>query len=590
MEYILEHADYLLPHPDGVTPLLTFIIFLPLLGALATLVIPRTEVRLMKAVAVFATVATFLLSLVALSNFDGSTHKMQMAEYHNWIPSIGVAYFLGVDGLSILLVLLTTLLSILVVVCSFNAIHEMEKAYYSCLLFLETGMLGVFLALDFFLFYIFWEIMLVPMYFLIGIWGHGRKLYSAIKFFLYTLFGSVFMLLGILALYFFNSNGDYGTGELTFNIIELINNVRVPTEPIFVGLSSQDLIFLALFLGFAIKVPMFPFHTWLPDAHTDAPTAGSVVLAGVLLKMGTYGFVRFSLPLLPTASHNMVGFMATLAIIGILYGALVAMAQRDMKRLIAYSSVSHMGFLMLGIFALNPEGVTGGVIQMINHGISTGALFLLVGIIYERRHTREIAAFSGLATTVPIFAVFFAITMFSSIGLPGLNGFVGEFLILVGMFKTNVAYASLAVIGIILGAAYMLWLYQRTMFGEATTPENQTMKDMNVREIGYMLPLVILMFWIGLYPRPYLNLMRPTVDHYVTQMQERHLAERYDPDGETRQAATDAETEATAPADDLLPPDEGDGRVIDASGTAGDRLPPDKGGRGVDTAALAEDR
>ena len=477
--------------------------------------------------------------------------------------------------------------------CSFNAIHEMEKAYYSCLLFLETGMLGVFLALDFFLFYIFWEIMLVPMYFLIGIWGHGRKLYSAIKFFLYTLFGSVFMLLGILALYFFNSNGDYGTGELTFNIIELINNVRVPTEPIFVGLSSQDLIFLALFLGFAIKVPMFPFHTWLPDAHTDAPTAGSVVLAGVLLKMGTYGFVRFSLPLLPTASHNMVGFMATLAIIGILYGALVAMAQRDMKRLIAYSSVSHMGFLMLGIFALNPEGVTGGVIQMINHGISTGALFLLVGIIYERRHTREIAAFSGLATTVPIFAVFFAITMFSSIGLPGLNGFVGEFLILVGMFKTSVAYASFAVIGIILGAAYMLWLYQRTMFGEATTPENQTMKDMNFREIGYMLPLVVLMFWIGLYPRPYLNLMRPTVDHYVTQMQERHLAERYDPDGETRQAATDAEAETTAPADadDRLPSDKEDGGVIDASDTADDRFPPDKGGRGVvDTAALAEAR
>ena len=315
------------------------------------------------------------------------------------------------------------------------------------------------------------------------------------------------------------------------------------------------------------------------------------MLAGVLLKMGTYGFVRFSLPLLPTASHNMVGFMATLAIIGILYGALVAMAQRDMKRLIAYSSVSHMGFLMLGIFALNPEGVTGGVIQMINHGISTGALFLLVGIIYERRHTREIAQFSGLATTVPIFAVFFAITMFSSIGLPGLNGFVGEFLILVGMFKANVAYAALAVIGIILGAAYMLWLYQRTMFGEATTPENQTMKDMNVREIGYMLPLVILMFWIGLYPRPYLNLMRPTVDHYVTQMQERHLAERYDPDGETRQAATDAEAETTTPADDPLLTDEGGEGGIDASGTADDRFPPDKGGRGVvDTAALAEDR
>jgi NADH-quinone oxidoreductase subunit M len=410
------------------------------------------------------------------------------------------------------------------VVCSYSEIEERLKAYYVCLLFLETGMLGVFLAMDFFLFYIFWEIMLVPMYFLIGIWGHGRRLYSAIKFFLYTLFGSVFMLLGILALYFFNGNADYGSGKLTFNVMELIYNVRVPTQAVFAGLSAQDLIFLGLFLGFAIKVPMFPFHTWLPDAHTDAPTAGSVVLAGVLLKMGTYGFVRFSLPLLPVASYNMIGFVAVLSIIGILYGALVAMAQHDMKRLIAYSSVSHMGFLMLGIFALNTEGVTGGIIQMINHGVSTGALFLLVGIIYQRRHTREIAALNGLATTIPVFAVFFGITMFSSIGLPGLNGFVGEFLILVGMFKTNVTYAALAVLGIILGAAYMLWLFQRTMFGEPTTPENQHMSDMNWREVGYMVPLVILMFWIGLYPRPYLRLMEPTVKHYVGQMQERQKA------------------------------------------------------------------
>jgi NADH-quinone oxidoreductase subunit M len=500
------------------------------------LFVPPQDIRMIKGIAIVFTSLAFVISLVVLSNFVGGTPKMQLVEYASWIPSIGVAYFLGVDGISILLVLLTTLLSIIVIFCSFADIEERQKEYYVCLLFLETGMLGVFMSLDFFLFYIFWEIMLVPMYFLIGIWGHGRRLYSAIKFFLYTLFGSVFMLLGILALYFLNGNPDYGTGELTFNVMTLINNLHVPTAPVFAGLSAQDWIFLGLFLGFAIKVPMFPFHTWLPDAHTDAPTAGSVILAGVLLKMGTYGFVRFSLPLLPVASHNMVGFMAILAIIGIIYGALVAMAQHDMKRLIAYSSVSHMGFLVLGIFALNPEGISGGIIQMVNHGISTGALFLLVGIIYVRRHTREIAALSGLSTVIPIFAVFFAITMFSSIGLPGLNGFVGEFLILVGMFKTNVVYAAFAVTGIILGAAYMLWLYQRTMFGEVTTEENRNTRDMSGLEIAYMVPLVILMFWIGLYPRPYLNLMEPTVKHYVSQMQERQQAYLDEQERAARQA------------------------------------------------------
>src|SRR5215468_574791 len=547
MEYILAHPELILQHASGSTHILSLITYLPLLGAaILALVVPRDNRQAIRTVATVCTVLTFLLSLVMLKNFDAGTHKLQLVEYANWIPSIGVAYFLGVDGISILLVLLTTLLSVIVVVCSYSQIEENEKAYYACLLFLETGMLGVFVALDFFLFYIFWEIMLVPMYFLIGIWGHGRRLYSAIKFFLYTLFGSVFMLLGILALYFFNGNPDYGSGKLTFNVIELINNLKVPTQPVFAGLSAQDFIFLAFFLGFAIKVPMFPFHTWLPDAHTDAPTAGSVILAGVLLKMGTYGFVRFSLPLLPQASQHMIGFIAFLAIIGIIYGALVAMAQHDMKRLIAYSSVSHMGFLMLGIFALNVEGVSGGILQMINHGVTTGALFLLVGIVYERRHTREIAAFKGLSTTIPIFAVFFGITMFSSIGLPGLNGFVGEFLILVGMFKTSVTSTAFAVLGIVLGAAYMLWLYQRTMFGTPDTPENQTMRDMNWREIGYMLPLVILMFWIGLYPRPYLNLMQPTVQHYVTQMKERQQAAQPEADTATRQVRAGTSAPLTA--------------------------------------------
>ena len=550
MEYILAHPEIILQHASGSTLILSLITYLPLLGAvILALAVPRNSRQAIRTVATVCTVLTFLLSLVMLKNFDAGTYKLQLVEYATWIPSIGVAYFMGVDGISILLVLLTTLLSVIVVVCSYSQIEENEKAYYACLLFLETGMLGVFMALDFFLFYIFCEIMLVPMHFLIGIWGHGRRLYSAIKFFLYTLFGSVFMLLGILALYFFNGNPDYGTGKLTFNIIELMNNLKVPTQPIFVGLSAQDLIFLAFFLGFAIKVPMFPFHTWLPDAHTDAPTAGSVILAGVLLKMGTYGFVRLSLPLLPEASQHMLGFIALLAIIGIIYGALVAMAQQDMKRLIAYSSVSHMGFLMLGIFALNVEGISGGIIQMINHGVTTGALFLLVGIIYERRHTREIAALKGLSTTIPVFAVFFGITMFSSIGLPGLNGFVGEFLILVGMFKTSVTYAAFAVLGIILGAAYMLWLYQRTMFGTPDTPENQTMRDMNYREIGYMLPLVILMFWIGLYPRPYLNLMQPTVQHYVTKMQERQQAAQSETDAVQTTRQVRALTSATAPTE-----------------------------------------
>ena len=507
------------------TPILSIMTYTPLVGALLLMfLVPRQDTHIIKAVATIFTLLTFAFSLYVWRLFELGTHEMQLVELASWIPSIGVSYHFGIDGISLLLVMLTTIISILSVLCSFSDVQERLKEYYVCILFLETGMLGVFLALDFFLFYIFWEIMLVPMYFLIGIWGHGRRLYSAIKFFLYTLFGSVFMLLAILALYFLNSNPEYGTGELTFNVVTLMNNLKVPVEPVFAGLTTQDLIFLGLFLGFAVKVPMFPFHTWLPDAHTDAPTAGSVILAGVLLKMGTYGFLRFSLPLLPVASFNMVGFIGILAIIGVIYGALVAMAQHDMKRLIAYSSVSHMGFLMLGIFALNPEGVTGGLIQMINHGVSTGALFLLVGIIYEKRHTREIAAFSGLSKVVPVFAVIFAITMFSSIGLPGLNGFVGEFLILLGLFKTKIVFAAFAVTGIVLGAAYMLWLFQRTMFGEPEGPENQNMTDLNFRQLCYMLPLVILMFWIGLYPKPFLTRIEPTVNHYVGQVQAQHQA------------------------------------------------------------------
>jgi NADH-quinone oxidoreductase subunit M len=348
------------------------------------------------------------------------------------------------------------------------------------------------------------------MYFLIGVWGGPRKLYAAIKFFLYTLFGSVLMLLGVLGLYFIHQGQ---TGVYTFNFLELLQTNLSP--------DAQFWLFLAFFIAFAIKVPMFPFHTWLPDAHVEAPTAGSVILAGILLKMGTYGFVRFSLPLFPYASQYFVPFMVILAVIGIIYGALVAMAQQDVKKLVAYSSVSHLGFVMLGMFALNAEGIIGSILQMINHGISTGALFLIVGIIYERRHTRMISDFGGLSQRVPVFATIFAITMFSSIGLPGLNGFVGEFLILVGAFKAHWVYAAFAVVGIILGAAYMLWLYQRMMFGTLDKPENQELPDCNGREIAYMVPLIIFMFWIGVYPKPYIRLMEPSVKHLVEQVHTR---------------------------------------------------------------------
>src|SRR5437879_1145707 len=405
---------------------LSLILFEPLVGALVLLLVNKRNEDAIRWIANVTALVGFVISIPLWFWYNPSSADFQLVERAPWIPSVGAEYFLGVDGLSVLLILLTTMMGSIAVLSSWTAITDRVKEFYIFLLVLQTGMLGAFMSLDFLLFFLFWEVMLVPMYFLIGIWGSDRRLYSAIKFFLYTLVGSVVMLLGILALYFHNHTV---TGVYSFDVTQY-HKLAVP-------FNLQWWVFLAFFLGFAIKVPMFPFHTWLPDAHTDAPTAGSVILAGVLLKMGTYGFVRLSLPLVPVASQHMIGFVAFLAIIGVVYGALVAMAQHDMKRLIAYSSVSHMGFLMLGIFALNADGVSGGIIQMINHGVTTGALFLLVGIIYERRHTREIAAFRGLSTTVPVFAVFFGITMFSSIGLPGLNGFVGEFLILVGIFNTR---------------------------------------------------------------------------------------------------------------------------------------------------------
>src|SRR3970040_626318 len=443
---------------------------------------------------------------------------MQLVEKAYAIEASGVSYYMGVDGISLWLVCLSTLLSALSVLCSWDSITDRVKEYYIFLLLLETGMIGVFLALDFFLFYVFWEIVLVPMYFLIGIWGHpARRLYAAIKFFLYTLFGSVVMLLGILAVYFYAGNQ---TGRYTFDILELMK-ISYPWSPSLV--SFQNLVWLSFFLSFAIKVPMFPFHTWLPDAHTEAPTAGSVILAGILLKMGGYGFVRFNLGMFPEATWYFVPFMVTLSIVAIIYGAMVCLVQQDMKRLIAFSSVSHMGFVTLGMFALNMQGIQGSVLQMVNHGLSTGALFLIVGLIYDRRHTRMIADLGGLSSVMPVYATCFAIIMLSSIGLPGLNGFVGEILILLGVFRVNPWWAAAGAIGIVLGAAYLLWLYQRTMFGPITHPENRALTDLDGRELATLVPIIVLCFWIGLYPMPFLNAMAPSVNKVIQQVNAKAL-------------------------------------------------------------------
>jgi len=488
--------------------ILSIVLFTPLAGMVLLLFIPGENKQAIRWWSNLVFFVGFLVSLPLIFWFPGNSPDQQFKfiENHEWISSIGAHYFLGIDGISLLLIMLTTVLGFLSTLSSWTAVEERVKEYYAMFMLLQVGMLGVFMSLDFFLFYVFWEVMLVPMYFIIGVWGGPRKLYAAIKFFLYTLAGSVLMLLGILALYFHYHSV---TGVYTFNVLELMK-YHWPMD-------LQKWVFWAFMVGFAIKVPMFPFHTWLPDAHVEAPTAGSVILAGVLLKMGTYGFVRFSLPLLPeySSSPTTVRIMVILSIIAIVYGALVSMMQRDMKKLIAYSSVSHLGFCTLGIFALNPHGLSGSVIQQINHGISTGALFLIVGLIYERRHTREIKELGGLSNVMPVYATLFMIVMLSSIGLPLLNGFIGEFTILQGAFEVNKAWAAWAVLGIVLGAAYMLWLYQRTMFGTCDNPKNQVLKDLNLREITTLVPLIIWAFWIGLYPKPFFNVLEKPVTAIV---------------------------------------------------------------------------
>jgi len=495
--------------------ILSVVLFTPVVGALLLLVVPRASENLHR---VIGNIFGFLGLLVSLPlewrfSMSPDAPRFQFGESYDWIPSIGAKYSLGIDGISLLLIMLTTLLGAISILSSWSSIKLRRKEYYILFLLLQTGMLGVFMAQDFFLFYMFWEVMLVPMYFLIGVWGSDRRLYAAVKFFLYTLAGSVLMLLGILGLYFkFASAPD---GYFTFDMQTLLSVVP------HLSTVAQQWLFWGFFFAFAIKVPMFPFHTWLPDAHTEAPTAGSVILAGVLLKMGTYGFIRFSLPLLPTAPaarHHIISIMIAISLIGIIYGALVCMMQKDMKKLIAYSSVSHLGFCTLGIFALTPHGLSGSVIQQINHGISTGALFLIVGVLYERRHTRLISEFGGLSTPMPNFAAVYMIVTLSSLGLPLLNGFIGEFTILRGVFDVSFRWAAWAVVGIVLGAAYLLWLYQRVMFGAVTNPANEHLPDLNLREYATLVPLIVLAFWIGIYPKPLFSVLDRPVSELMHQV------------------------------------------------------------------------
>ena len=494
--------DFLL-HP------LTLVTFFPLLGVLVILFMNRENKTAIRWVALITSLITFGISLWVLVRFNPADPDLQMVIDIAWIKVAGweISYLMGIDGMSILLVLLTTFLTPISILSTWTAVEERVKEFMIFFLMLEVGMVGVFLSLDLFLFYIFWEFTLVPMYFLIGIWGGPNRVYAAVKFFLYTMAGSLLMLLAILWL---------GISQGTFSVPEIIANASIPGN-------IQIWLFLAFAAAFAIKVPMWPLHSWLPDAHVEAPTAGSVILAGVLLKMGTYGFLRFNLSMFPAASVKLAPWIAVLAVIGIIYGAMVSYAQKDVKKLVAYSSVSHLGFVMLGLFAINLQGIEGGILQMINHGISTGALFLLVGIIYERRHTRDMDAFGGLWKVMPVYAVLTLIVTLSSMGLPGLNGFVGEFTILLGAFGSEVLnspwFAALAAIGVILAAVYLLYMFQKLFLGEVDKDENRTLLDMNLREIVTLVPLLILIFWIGLYPSPFFNLMEASVTKLVESIQ-----------------------------------------------------------------------
>jgi NADH-quinone oxidoreductase subunit M len=538
--------------------ILSIILFTPLVGAILLLFVPKDNKNAIRWIANIFALGGFLISLPLVPAFWAQRFepgfKFIEGSANNWIPSIGAGYVIGLDGISFLLVMLTTLLGWISILSSWTAIENRVKEYYVWFLVLQTGMLGVFMALDFFLFFVFWEAMLVPMYLLIGIWGGPRKLYAAIKFFLYTLAGSVLMLLGILFLYFHHhayTLAHAGVGEYTFSLEKLYATApQIYTD---YGPTAATLLFLSFFFAFAIKVPMFPFHTWLPDAHVEAPTAGSVILAGVLLKMGTYGFIRFSLPFFPNVLNDphihVRLWVMSLSVIAIVYGALVSLMQKDMKKLVAYSSVSHLGFCTLGIFALSPLGLSGSVLQQINHGISTGALFLIVGILYERRHTREIAEYGGISNVMPIYATITMIMFLSSMGLPLLNGFVGEFTILGGTFmQKDIAghpgwfWTAWAVPGVVLAAAYLLWLYQRVFFGTVTNPKNEKLHDLTPREVATFVPLIIMAFWIGLYPKPFFQILEQPVNGLVA------TVNGQTPKAETTAAASNPSSAPAAPS------------------------------------------
>ncbi len=490
-------------------PILTLIIFTPAVGALLLSFVDRKNESVMRQGALMISLVTLLLSLVMLTSFDKSLGSYQFEEIQAWVPSLGISYHLGIDGISILLVLLTTFTMPLVFLSTWKCVTDRVKEFQICLLLLQSGMLGAFLALDLIFFYLFWEAMLIPMYFIIGIWGGQRRIYAAIKFFIYTMVGSLLMFVAMLWIY-----KHAGTFDLPTILASLQSNPMAREEQLW--------LFAAFALSFAIKVPIFPLHTWLPDAHVEAPTAGSVVLAGVLLKMGTYGFLRFGMPLFPDATVVFTPWICWLALIGIVYGACMALVQNDIKKLVAYSSVSHLGYVVLGIFmyrqangADSVEGIVGAILQMVNHGLSTGMLFLLIGIIYERRHTRQLANYGGIAKVVPIYSVFFIIATLSSIGLPGLNGFVGEFLILLGVFKVEPLYAVIASTGVVLGAVYMLTLTRRFLFGPLVHEENAHIADVSAREIVYLTPIVVMMVWIGLGSKSFTDLVEPTVIQYL---------------------------------------------------------------------------